>query len=398
MRTTFVTALGLVSALTVHADVLQEQRFDFEAAGMLSMLGSSGTTRSLLSGDKARSETVAKSKSKVMSMFAGDLSSADITRLDRGLIWQLDPARKEYTELTFEQLRQQMAAGMARVEEAQASMQGSGAGSGTAGLPVEESNCVWEDPKMEVIKGAQTANIAGLDTRQATVSYSQTCRDPQSGKACEINWTLEQWLASDAPGSAEAQQFALAYARALGLEEFVAAGAASQGQALMSLFGNGWSEVAKNAAELQGLPMKTVMEVRVGGEQCTLDNGQSVASADVFSNAVVDAQNAAIDQAAVETGTAVGDATAQAMGDSIGGRIGGAAITELGKGIASGIFGALKKTKPEPASQPAAAASNGPKAVRLVRMVTETTRFSTAPIDPGSFEIDSSWKKVAGPG
>lgn len=389
-----IALFALAIAGPTVADVTVESRFEVEAGGGLGMLASSGTSTSMIAGDRARSETRITRRSRLAGAFGGDGDSVDITRLDRGLVWQLEPAKRRYREISFDQLRAQTDEALAQLEAAQAQMGGAG---GTAGLPVNAATCQWDGDGRPAIQRGETANIAGLDATRSTVTLRQTCRDPETGKACEITWTMDQWVAGSAPGGAEVQAFTERYAAALGISELVGAKAEGGAGMLLNLFGDGWEEVMAEARALEGYPVKSVMEMRVGGEACTMPSGQQIASADIFAGATVAARDAAVDQAATEAQRAMNQEIAEAAGAGIGGRIAGSAMGAFGNKLGGGLFGRNKnKTQETPPPEPATSA--GPAEVVLFRVTNETTRVSSAPLAAELFDVDPGWQRVAAEG
>lgn len=388
--------LGAIAAGAAGADVTVESSYDVEAAGPLGMLASSGTVVSRVSGDKARTDSNVQSKSKMVGMFGGGGESADITRLDLGLTRQLNPNNRTYTEATFEEMRQMMAAGLQQAEAVQQQ-----AATGPQDLmPVTQQNCEWTNAKTEVFRTGETAVLAGLKAERATIRFSQTCSDIQTGKSCDMVWTMDQWLAANVPGSSEMRLFWERYAKALGMEQFV--GEQTQGGIgiIVQQFKAGWDSALQEAAKLQGHPIKTVMEMQIGGDQCTMDNGSQIASAEIFADAAASAQNAAVDQAASETGAAVARETSGMFGNSAGGRVAGSAIGAFGKQVSSGVFGRFKKKNQPPATEPAATTttqSNATGHVMLFRVTNETNAIYTNSIDQDLFELQPGWKKVERP-
>jgi hypothetical protein len=382
------TGLALTSALATFAacaDVTIESRFDVEAAGGLGMFASSGTSTTRISGNKSRSDTQSQSKSKLVKTFTGgNNESVDITRIDLGLLWNLEPEKSRYTETSFEQMRQMLEQGMQQ-------MQASNAGGNP--LPVSEESCTWDEGKTEVSKPGDKEKIAGIKTERVIVQHTRTCTDAKSGATCSMTWTLDQQLAKKAPGSQEMEDFWRAYADNMGLEELVQQRNQPGMMAMASLFRGGMDETLSEAAEFRGYPMKTTMEMMIGGENCTMADGQQIAASDIFADATTDAQNAAVDQAAAEAGSAIGQGAAEVAGNGVGGRIAGSAVGAFGSKIAGGLFGGMKKKKeaPPPEARDAGAAAGE---VRLFRVTSETTRLSEDSVDPGIFEVPAGWKKI----
>jgi hypothetical protein len=169
---------------------------------------------------------------------------------------------------------------------------------------------------------------------------------------------------------------------------------------LFATFQKGWEDVREQARKREGYPVKTVMQVEVGGDQCTFDSGQQVASADIFGEAAEAGLDAGASRAASDAGYEASREAADAMGDSIGGRAAGSAAGAFGRKLAGGLMGKFRK-KQEPEPQPAAAPSTpaaGPGGmVRMFKITTTTETISTAPIAASEFDPPAGFRSVAPP-
>ena len=73
--------------------------------------------------------------------------------------------------------------------------------------------------------------------------------------------------------------FNKALAERLGIGEMMS-GAQASSMGLMAMFKGGWEEALDEMSELQGFPVKTVMQMEMGGENCTAASGQQIAMDD----------------------------------------------------------------------------------------------------------------------
>jgi hypothetical protein len=115
---------------TAWTDVTLQQSVKVEAGGGMSVMNSTGTVTTAVSGNRGRTENSMEMASKLMKKFAKNLNTATIVLLDDEKMLNLMPEERKYSEVTFEQMRQKMEQGMAQMEE----MQG-------GGLPVSEEEC-----------------------------------------------------------------------------------------------------------------------------------------------------------------------------------------------------------------------------------------------------------------
>ena len=79
-RKCLATMVAALAAGAASADVTYEQSFAIEAGGMMSMLGSTGSSTTSISGDKAYTESKVEPKSKMMASLGGDLDTTTILR------------------------------------------------------------------------------------------------------------------------------------------------------------------------------------------------------------------------------------------------------------------------------------------------------------------------------
>jgi hypothetical protein len=368
------------------ADISYDQHIKVEAAGAMSMLASEGDIVTLLSADKSRTENTIVMKSKLAGMFAGSDKSGNIVRLDKSLTWTLLPDEQQYSELTFAQVKAQMGRARQAMQDVQAS------GQTGAALPVSAEGCQWTDGEVHVEHPAGTEEIAGLMSQKHIIRMQQSCTDPSTTKTCDITWLMETWLASDVPGEQEERKFSQAYAEALGMGD-VMRQVQGPGQSLLAMFASNWEDVVKEFEKLQGYPLRTVMQMDIGGEQCTTAAGQPIALDGMWADASTAAYNSVIDQTGSAAGSAVGSAAGESLGGSLAGSIGGAAVGAAAGELIGGLSGMFKKSAPEPAApEPQAKSASGQ--VTAFRITTEVTKWSEAPIPQERFDIPVGWKKL----
>ncbi len=379
---TFLPAMILAVSAPALADLSYSQKMTIEGGGALSMLSSDGSVITHIAGDKSRSETRMEMKSGLAKMVAGSGSSGSIVRLDKELMWELQPDKQRYSEISFAEARAQLAKSMEAMEQ-----------SGSSSLPVSEEGCQWSESDIEIEKDVDREKIAGIKTRKHVIRMRQSCTDVKTNKTCDMTWVMESWLASKVPGEKEVRAFHQRFAQAMGLGD-VAQHVQGPGQAMLGMFGNNWEEVVDELDDIKGYPMRTVMQVGMGGEQCTTAAGQPIAMDEVWADASTSAYNAALDQAGYEAGSAAGQAVGESLGGSIGGRIGGAAVSAAAGELIGGLTGMFKKKKEPKAEQPAQPLSEGDRQVTLFRITTEVTDWSEISVPAARFEVPAGWKKI----
>ncbi len=392
---TCLTSFTALVTTNTFADITMQQRITTEAGGAMSFMSSESTATTFISGDKSRSETKMAAKSGLMGSLMKNLDTVSIMRLDKDLIWQLSPKKQQYSEMTFEQLREQMEQAMEQLKDAQES--------GSAGaLPVSEEDCQWSDPKLESTDTGVKQRFANVKAEQHIITIEETCTVPESGQTCLLTWTMENWMAKRMPGDEESMAFKKALAEKLGTEEMLAGGQAMT-RALLSMFKSGWEEALDEMSDLKGYPVKTVMQMEIGGESCTATSGQPIAMDGLWNNALDAGIDAGAQTAGQQAGQVIAKETAEAMGDSVGGSVAGSAVGAASSELISGLFKKFgrKKKKAEPAPTAAAtvtAPAEAPSATGstvLFRITTELTSINDDKISRDRFELPSGWKKVS---
>lgn len=378
--TSTIVSAFMLAAAPALADISYSQKITVEASGGMSMLSSEADIITQLSGNRSRTGSTVKMDSKLASMAMGSGHTGNIVRLDKELTWMLEADKKQYTEVTFAQAREQLQKSLAAMQE-----------SGGSALPVSEEGCEWGESDLEVEKPREKEHISGIKTQKYIIRMHQSCTDPKSGKTCDMTWVMETWMAKKVPAEKEVLAFQEQYASAMGLGD-AAQQIQGPGQALVGIFGDNWEAVADETDDIKGYPLRTVMQMGMGGEQCTTAAGNPIAMDEVWADASTSAYNAALDQAGYEAGSAIGRAAGESLGSSIGGNIGGAAVGAAAGELIGGFSGMFKKKKPSKQAQEEP--SEGNRQITLFRITTEVTNWSEIPIPTERFEEPVDWKKL----
>src|SRR5215475_12234106 len=138
---------GIVTFATTaaRADITMERTMSVEGVGAMAFGNMSGTSKTTISGDKSRTDSDIKMQSKLVRMLAHSAlgPSAEIVRLDQDKIYHLNINKKEYTEVSFEQMRAQLQKAADQLNSADERRQPSA---------IDESKCEWLPPKADVRK------------------------------------------------------------------------------------------------------------------------------------------------------------------------------------------------------------------------------------------------------
>jgi hypothetical protein len=365
-------AVGCVLAACTHiasADVTTVQRISIDGIGGMSITNMSGTTTTIIAGERSRTESDLQMQSKLMRMFARGAAGphVDIVLLDAGKIDHLEVNKKEYTETTFEQMRAQM-------QKIMDQSQAESAKEEPRQTTVDDSKCEWSDPKAEVKKSGEKATFAGYDAERLTITASQACKDKDTGSVCEFVLSLDEWLAPKFKSSAEAMKFHRAYAQKMGLGPGAASTSKDLGERAQAMFGRYkgiWSEVAAKTKDIKGYPVKTSFAFAIGGPQCQSQNQSQSQNAQASDSSASSTSSTPTNPADV----------AGKIGDKL-----------------AGLFH-KKSDNPPPAdaaapATPAAAPALPPGMIPLMNMSSELVSVSTASVDPSLFLVPADFKKV----
>ena len=387
--TGFIIGVLLVAGTRLAwADIRIEDRITVQGFGLMAAGNMNGTSVTTISGDRARMESDLKMQSRLVRMFAKDVGpTASIILLDQEKMYELDLKKKQYTEETFAQARAQFQQMQTQAAQAQSQAESQPQSQPS---PIDESQCEWLEPKVDVKRNGEKATIAGLSAERLTIVASQPCKDKKTGQICEMVLTLDEWLSAESGGRDEELKFYQAYAQKLGLDMSGSKDVEQRAEALFGRYKGIWSEVASKMRDVKGEPVKTTFALGVGGEQCqaTQTSGTSGEAQSAGAPNAGEAQGAI----ATATGEAAGETAAQKAGESSLGGIAG----QVGGKIAGALF--KKKKEPAPAATASAPAATpapaAPGVVNLMQMTSELISISRAPADPGTFVVPADFKKV----
>jgi hypothetical protein len=178
---------------------------------------------------------------------AGPDPSADsdaITRLDKGVQWQLDAADSTYRETPLARLR------------ASFTVPGGGALPGLD--PSADPHVTWA---VEVTPRTEMARIAGYRARRTDITLTGTAHDPGSDGAMTLRLVTQWWMSTQAAGAAEIEAFERGFEKATG-------GLSPDVPGLLAGLPGAQDAVARLTTArrgLHGVALRTVLEVRAPG-------------------------------------------------------------------------------------------------------------------------------------
>lgn len=283
-------------------------------------------------------------------MTRADKLHSEIIDLDANTITVVDHTKKQYTTMTFEQMRQQMEAAMAKAKAEQAKQGSQPAATSDAPSNVDMSFNV------KVRNTGASKEVTGLTANESILSMTLDAKDKQSGQTGALAITNDMYMAPDVPGYDEVREFYKRYAVKMGT--VVNGSLRPQVMAMMQQpgAGKGMADMAEEMSKLKGIPVLQIM--RVG----TTVNGTPLPAASELT---------------LPTGPPPPSASDVAK----------AAVMSS---LPFGGFGKKKKTEDAPVSDATAQAA----AAVLMEMKTETTRFSQASVDTSLFAPPAGYQNV----
>jgi len=254
---------GILTLATgvAQADITLERTTAVEGVGAMAFGNMSGTTRTTISGDKSRTDSDMKMKSKIVGFLARNAvgPSAEIVRLDQDKLYHLNINKKEYTEMTFEQMHERLQKAADQMNSTDERKQPSA---------VDQSKCEWLPARADVKKTGEKAQFAGYDSERVIITAAQPCKDTETGSICEVALVLDQWLSTGFTESAEVQKFYKAYAAKMGLDPASSQDVSQRAKALFSQYKGIWTEIAAKMQNVKGYPVKSSFTLALGGAQC----------------------------------------------------------------------------------------------------------------------------------
>jgi hypothetical protein len=232
----------LVFVTSANADVIRKHKTSSQSFGSFE-----STSSEYYKADRSANESTTKWTSGMMkTMTKGkESSSTAITCLDKELIWNVDPSKKTYTEMTFAEFRDMMKKGMQDMESAKAEAE--------VKDTTSEEMYTWKtevksDPNPKTINGWSCKNIHIVATGISKVDTLD-----------RVIITFNMWNSPDVPGAEEIRAFQERYAKALGLDAMAISSGLMNSAAMYEKQMKALMEEAKKAP---GEPVTSLIEVK----------------------------------------------------------------------------------------------------------------------------------------
>ncbi len=359
----FCLALAATGAAAA-ADFTYTQRTEVTGGSIKQMMGMLGRLAKGI--NEPQTSTVYLSGGQ-MATHAGE--SITVMDANAGAITNIDTKRKEYSVITF----QEMIDAMNKMGEKMKGSSQDASAKAALKVTIEDKGAGRE------IAGVATHNMLMKIISETTVT------DKKSGQQAVIASTVDNdMLIGKAPGSEAFREFAQLMQGRFPLQQ-VPFQAMMQG----GIDVDGLREAGKKMAELDGMPLHSVMRIANAGDP----------------NAPPMPPQQSRGQQPELTGTSVGqevsETAAESAAESVAGRIG-----------RFGGFGGLARRKvreagskprsspaPAPASEPAPAPAQAqaPGANVLIELTSEVISFNSGAVNPSVFAVPLGFKEVESP-
>jgi hypothetical protein len=364
LLTLTVLALSLAAPSALFADFSYQQTTQITGGSMLSMLKMAGAfiSQARKAGDPVVSSVYLKGNR--MARVSPD--SIEIIDLDNETVTHIDPLKRTYTVITFQQMKEQMAKARQEMEKRQDEHPSSAAPANP------DANDVKMSFDVHVRNTGVAKQVSGLNTNEAIMTMMMNATDQKSQQTGSMAITNDMWLVPEIPGYAEMRDFSMRMAEKMG------AMTAGVGLDLSKLLAQNpgatqaLADMGKEMQKLKGVPVMQVM--RMG----TTTNGQPLPAA----------SEAPLPPDATPAMPSGGDVAKQSAASVLTSHLGG-----LG---GFGGFGHKKQADPPPADPGSNQDSKTPPPTSAVLMESQSTSsdFSSAPVDPSHFDVPVGYKQI----
>ena len=287
-------------------------------------------------------------------MVHANKDTTEIIDLDAGTITVIDHLKKQYTTMTFEQMRQRMEAAMAKAKAQQQK------------TPEQPANKEAQNVDMKftakVRNTGATKDVAGLSAAESILTMTMDATDKTSGQTGSLAITNDMYLVPEVPGYDEVREFYKRYAARMGTVMSGAINPQMMGMMQQPGAGKGMADMVTEMSKLKGIPVLQIM--RMG----TTADGTPLPAAS---------------EAPLPTGPpppSAGDVAKQS------------ATSAVMSSLPFGGFGKKKKADDPP--PPSANAPAPPTAAVLIESNTQMTTFSKTPIAASNFTPPAGYKQV----
>lgn len=256
MRTFFAGIILITSCVALRADFSYQETTQMTGGALVSILRLGGPfTR------KAREPIVSTVLIKGNRMATLGKENSTIIDLDKETITEINLAKKNYSVVTFAQMRQAMDDAMARAQAQQQKRKAEPQGS--------QPNV---DAKFKVSAKAtgKTKQVQNLTAKQMVITMDLEGTDKDTGQSGSLTVIDDAWMAT-VPGYEQVKAFRQKMAQKMAREFQPELSRMAMSDPRMM---QGMSESAKELSKVSGVPVETIMKMGSGITVDTTDSGQ----------------------------------------------------------------------------------------------------------------------------
>ena len=356
-----IASVAITAGLACLGDVQYEETSRVTGGSMTRMpivggrLKEPTTSTHYLKGNKM--SMVSKSK---------DSTTQIIYDLDKETVTQVDQGKKQYSVMTFAEMREAMEKAMEQMRQMN---------------PAAAQQKGEMDVNVNVQDGNEDKQIQGLSAHKWILDVDTTAKDAKSGQVAGTRMHTEMWMSPEFPGGQEMIDFHKRMAVKMGYGALT-----SLNPMVRAQMGKGFEKYAQEMSKMKGHPVLTTMRMGsvLDGKEVMIPESQANAPA-------VDVKGAATDAAA--------ESATSAAASRVGGRLGGLASTGIG-----GLGGLRRKKREEQQQQQQTAAAATPESgggamvpQSLMEVTTELTSVSKGAVDGSMLSVPGDYKEVESP-
>jgi hypothetical protein len=358
------TGLAIASSLLlspsfVFADYTYQETTQITGGSMVQMMKmvSAFSSKARKAGDPVVSTVYLKGN----RMAKVSQEGVEIIDLDKETITHIDPVKRTYTVITFQEMRDQMAKAMQEAEKK---------GPAQPAAPAQNPDDVKMSFDVKVHNTGAEKQVSGLSAHEAIMTMTMKATDQKSQQSGAMAVTNDMWLVAEIPGYDQVREFYKRMGEKMG-SMMADAGAdmrrmlAQQPGATVAM-----TDMVKEMEKIKGVPVMQIM--RMG------------ASADGKPLPAASEAPLPPDNSPPPTG---GDIAKAGMASALSSKLGG---------LGFGGFGKKKKDDP-PAADPNAGQSAAQAQATsgiLMETQTSTSSFSSDPVDGSHFEVPAGYKLI----
>jgi len=255
MRNFFAAIILVTSCVTLRADFSYQETTQMSGGALVSILRLGGPfTR------KAREPIVSTVLIKGNRMATLGKENSTIIDLDKETITEINLSKKNYSVITFAQMRQAMDEAVAKAQAQQQKKQ-----------PKDEPKANVEAKfKVSAKATGKTKSVEGLNAKQMVITMDLEATDKDSGNSGSMTVIDDAWMAN-VPGYEQVKAFRQKMAQKMAREFQPELSRMAMADPRMM---QGLSESAKELSKVSGVPVETIMKMGSGITVDTTDSGQ----------------------------------------------------------------------------------------------------------------------------